>query len=167
MDSTAWPNFFGLRDHEGAQPEIQFLARAMRQLIEGTDHLIQVLEPGQWHLPYVSDMEWAKYLEPPSSITHDMALVDLQKLSVARCARLSIKPFDGNDSLEAEFARYDKLVGSHPVHASPAEHQATPDRKVGPDDIEPRPRWQHGWQHGNFTGWRQFRKMIPGERITS
>jgi hypothetical protein len=58
-----------------------------------------------------------------SSFTID----ELLKLSTARCARLSYKPFDGNADYDAEVSRYEKLVVSSPVHASPAEHQATPD----------------------------------------
>jgi hypothetical protein len=24
-------------------------------------------------------------------------------------------------------------------------------------------RWRHPKEHGNFVGWRQYRKMLPGE----
>jgi hypothetical protein len=82
-------------------------------------------------------------------------------ISTARCARLSYKPFDGNADYDAEVSRYEKLVVSSPVHASPAEHQATPDtfsHTLGGG-------WDHPGEHGNFYGWRQHRKMIPGEAI--
>jgi hypothetical protein len=46
------------------------------------------------------------------------------KLSVARCARVSYAPFDGNSSLEKEFQRYELLKNADPIHASPFEHQA-------------------------------------------
>ena len=53
---------------------------------------------------------------------------------------------------------YDKLVGSVPLHASPLEHQATPDRKV-------KGKWEHPELHGNFHGWIQNRKLFESEFI--
>ena len=84
---------------------------------------------------------------------------DLIKVSVARCARVSYKSFEtGKMSTPAEdLALYDKLLAQQPIHASPAEHQATPcgyDITMG---------YTHADQMGNFTGWRQYRKMLPGE----
>jgi hypothetical protein len=43
-------------------------------------------------------------------------------------------------------------VDSRPMHASPAEHQATPD-----------PTGNYSADHGNFVGWVQYRKTLPGE----
>jgi hypothetical protein len=42
------------------------------------------------------------------------------------------------------------------------EHQATPDRLRDPADPL---SWQNPAQHGNFHGWRQFRKMLAREQI--
>ncbi len=53
VSSTEWDNFLELRDHEDARPEIQALARAIRACLEREDD-IQVLEPGHWHLPFVT-----------------------------------------------------------------------------------------------------------------
>jgi hypothetical protein len=44
------------------------------------------------------------------------------------------------------------------VHASPLEHQCTPDGTYKPFDD-----WSHPEEHGNLIGWRQLRKQIPGE----
>ena len=148
VTSTYWENFWTLRISEFAQPEFDELARVMQQcMAQSTPEL---LLPGEWHLPYITNGNKAEY-----------DLGELLKLSTARCARLSYKPFDGNGDYHAEVARYEKLVVSSPVHASPAEHQATPDtfsHTLGGG-------WDHPHQHGNLTGWRQHRKMIPSEAV--
>lgn len=164
VTSTEWSNFFALRDEPGAQPEMQELARAMKAAMEASTP--KLLQPGQWHLPYVDaqieDDGLQSYRRAIGEFgMHFLEVEDAKKLSVARCARLSIKPFDGNDTIEAELARFDRLMGAHPKHASPAEHQATPDYQLGDDWGNP--YWKHPEEHGNFRGWRQYRKMIPGE----
>jgi len=85
----------------------------------------------------------------------------LIKLSVARCARVSYLTHEGaKPSIESDLALYDRLIRSLPLHASPAEHQATPDFM---SDLEP--GWCNESQHGNLRGWRQYRKMLPNECI--
>lgn len=140
ITSVAWNNFDILRDHDAAQPEIQDLAKAIKLARENSRP--KSLNRHEWHLPYVLPSE------------RDMDLEVQKKLSVARCARLSYKPFDGNASLEKELERFEKLVVSQPVHASPAEHQARPD----PTMLKPE-------LHGNLPGWIQFRKTLPNEFI--
>lgn len=151
VSSTAWTNFWALRDHRMAQPELFRLAVAMRKCMGSS--VPKLLQPGQWHLPYISDADLFEY---------DTA--DLLKLSTARCARLSYKPFEqGASDYDSEIARYERLVVDRPVHASPAEHQATPDYKH-PMNI---PRsWGQPEAHGNFYGWIQHRKLIPCEAVS-
>lgn len=150
MDSvwtaTDWANFLHLRDHKDAEPHFQDLARLVREAL--THAPIQQLEIGDWHIPYVMAEEWNRF-----------SINDLLKLSAARCARVSYAPFDGNASIEREFERFEQLVGSDPKHASPVEHQAQADAQ---DDNG---KWFAPRLHGNFTGWRQYRKMIPGEYV--
>lgn len=146
VTSTYWHNFWTLRISDFAQPEFDDLARAMNVCMDRSTP--ELLQPGEWHLPYIDRVKDGLYS------------LDLQlKLSTARCARLSYRPFDGNADYDAEVSRYEKLVVSSPVHASPAEHQATPDtfsHTLGGG-------WDHPKEHGNFGGWRQHRKMIPNE----
>lgn len=150
ISSTDWVNFMALRDEPSAQQEIQSVAEVIKKLLAHSQPI--PLGGGQWHLPYVNKDEYEK---------HDLDV--LRKLSVARCARLSYKPFDGNDSLEKEFTRYERLMLSRPVHASPAEHIATPDFKQrNYQGIE---SWRNQDRWGNFYGWQQFRKMIPYNTI--
>jgi hypothetical protein len=158
VTSTDWANFFALRDHRAAEPHFRDLAQLTKEAIMAARGDRQLLEPGEWHLPYVDDSEYDLY-----------KIETLRKISAARCARISYAPFDGNASVEAELDRYDKLVNDWPVHASPVEHQATPDVYV--DGYQgPYGEWRLGGylnksQHRNFRGWRPFRSMIPGETV--
>ncbi|TXM69679.1 thymidylate synthase [Methylobacterium sp. WL120] len=151
VSGTEWANFLALRDHHAAEPHIQVVAREVRRVSDySTPYEVK---PGEWHLPYVKDFERNLY---PLDV--------LKKLSVARCARISYAPFDGNGSVEKEIERYDLLVGSAPIHASPTEHQATPDdtftiRSIGSV------QWLRPREHGNLIGWRQLRKLLPNECI--
>ena len=168
ISSTDWNNFFALRDDEAAQPEIESVAKTIKQLL--ADSKPKLLKPGQWHLPYIEDADFETVKNHITlngtlrKVPTDAEIIDyLKKISVARCARLSIRPFDGDSTIEKELARYEKLMVSRPVHASPAEHIATPDLFSFGD-------WfAYGWQNkedwGNFYGWRQYRKMIPDNTI--
>jgi len=179
LSATEWENYFALRDEDGAQPEIQIVAKAIREALDASTP--RELRPGQWHLPYADteeDREEAtKYLWDNHG-GFSVAKVDelLLKISAARCARLTVKPFDGDGSIPAELERYRKLVVSRPVHASPTEHQATPDTrsqymliKTGRDGAQEVVRqgldWDNPGLQGNFTGWIQARKTIPHEYV--
>lgn len=162
VTSTDWANFFELRDEVGAQPEIDKLAKAIAHAVGASKPYLLI--PGDWHMPYIRDEDIdlvsAYLVENETGLT---VLEALKRVSVARCARLSYKPFDGNASIKAELERYHNLMISRPVHASPAEHVATPDSKktVGTPSYGPITKWQNKKEWGNFYGWRQFRKMIP------
>ncbi len=148
VTATEFDNFFELRCHKDAQPEIRVLAEAMREEMYKSNTVL--LRPGQWHLPYVTATEQKEY-DAETNL----------KLSVARCARVSYLTQDGQKpSVEADHALYDRLIGSVPLHASPAEHQATPDTFWITDT--PRSNWRHVEQHGNFVGWRQYRRTLAG-----
>lgn len=110
VSSTDWDNFYKLRCHPDAQPEFQDLAVRMRDVLANMPQ--QDLLKGQWHLPYTTRDELEMY-----------GLSTTLKMSSARCARISVAPFDGNASIDKEVARHDLLVGSDPIHASPTEHQ--------------------------------------------
>lgn len=139
--ATDFSNFFALRHHSAAQPEIQGLAELMWDLYSrGTPDFIEF---GEWHLPFVTALE-----------RHQLSLETQIKVSVARCARTSYNNFDGsNSSLGSDLVLYDRLLAGTVKHSSPAEHQATP--LVLPYSTS-----------GNFTGWKQYRKTIAGENIT-
>ena len=137
VTATEWENFFELRNHPDAQPEIHALAKVMHHAFAASGCLS--LRDGQWHLPYVTRAERAEHYD-------NIEL--LLKLSAARCARVSYLTHDGQEpSIEKDVALYDRLVGSKPLHASPIEHQATP---LAEADM---------WS-GNFRGWLQNRKLV-------
>jgi hypothetical protein len=170
ISSTDWANFMALRDEEGAQPEIRAVAELIKELMEADGP--NYLQPGDWHLPYIElkkDIELICEYKGVPDITHlDIPDTEelLRRISVARCARLTIKPFDGDGSIEKELKRYNLLMVSRPVHASPAEHVATPDSPAFICDSTGKTGgWANPKEHGNFYGWRQFRKMIPHNTI--
>lgn len=131
VTATEWDNFFDLRDHHAAQPEIQQLARCMKLEMEASTP-----QERRVHLPYVTSWEREKY-----------TIVECLKLSTARCARVSYLTHEGKQpSYDKDMELYERLVGSVPIHASPTEHPAlavhTPDFKK------------------NFRGWEQHRIQV-------
>jgi hypothetical protein len=149
LTTTNLSNWDALRDDPAAEPHIRDLAVAMKEaLIEPTQ-----LERGEWHLPYISDDE-----RGPDPSGFDWAV--LRACSVTRCAQVSYVPFhEARLTIAEEVARHDALIAARPMHASPCEHQATPDTKL-PDGS-----WAHPELAGNLgPGWIQYRKTLPGER---
>lgn len=134
VTSTEWDNWFELRAHPDAQPEIHELALRMQEaMAESTPQLLKIDE---WHLPYISKEERE---------TIELSL--LQKISAARCCRVSYLKHDGTSpNAEEDLKLFDRLAGAVPLHASPLEHQATP--------------MYNQQQHlqGNFKDWIQYRK---------
>lgn len=174
VTATEWANFFALRAHPDAQPEIKELAEAMMAAIGQSDPVL--LASGQWHLPYVDlngqsdDVDAATDHITANGVlrvvpTWNQIESLLKKVSVARCARVSYLTHDGRKTtVEEDLKLYEQLVVSQPLHASPAEHQATPD-----EALDPRPDGTHEWArsdlHGNLVGWIQYRKTLPNEFI--
>ena len=143
VTATDWDNFFALRDHPDAQPEIQALARAMRAAMAGSEPINQSQFPEeyQWHMPYVGD-------DDPLWCDDDVTLDMLRRISAARCASVSYKTVDGKPmTVDKALKIYDKLAGSEPKHLSPFEHIA-------------RPAPEAGKGCGNFDRWRQWRSDL-------
>jgi thymidylate synthase ThyX len=161
--STQYDNFFALRRHPDAQPEIKVLADVMFEAMQASTPT--ELREGEWHLPYIQPDE-LQFLYSKENLLHDpipLSLDDLIKASVSRCARVSYLTHDGeHPQLSKDLALYERLVGSVPLHASPAEHQATPDSPIW--NAAELAEWSSPHLAGNLTGgWKQFRKMLPGE----
>ena len=155
ITSSNWSNFFHLRAHQDAQPEIHELAILIREAIK--DSTPTPMEEGEWHLPYVSrdEQKACAYQLIEQGYAQEEIDQYLLKMSTARCARVSYDDFDGKPSnMTNDVKLFDKLVGSEPLHASPTEHQATPD---------PHTDNREAW--GNFKGWRQYRKSFLNEAI--
>lgn len=164
VSATEWDNFFGLRLDKGAQPEMRALAEAIWHAKKASTPTL--LHPGEWHLPYVS-------AEEISQLMHDDGFVQWYqqaiKVSVARCARVSYLSNDTGkrSTMDEDLKLYERLMGSQPLHASPAEHQATPDTqwdsRSGQRFENYWDQWQRPHMHGNFKGWIQYRKTLANE----
>lgn len=179
VTATEWENFFWLRNHADAQPEIKALAIAMKQAMNSSEP--EKLEYGMWHLPFIETSivssetldgkvyNYQVYINPEGGFyTLDQAI----KVACSSCAQISYRKLD--TSLEKAVDIYKKLVESEPVHASSFEHVAKAMQKtewpqyVSPDvwiDVE-----ESGITHadreglywsGNFRGWIQYRQLIP------
>jgi hypothetical protein len=178
VTSTEWENFFGLRNHEGAQPEFRALAEMMEKEYWAPPPAgVDLLSYGQWHLPLV-DWNQDKVLAADQIGGSYTTIQDiLIKLSVSRCARVSYEKHADDEPLEASLARYEKLKNSG--HLSPFEHAARP---FGASEWEGRRVLQRSARSmdfltrrardeivellefsGNFRGWTQQRKFIPFE----
>lgn len=136
VSATEWRNFFGLRCHPAAQPEIRRIAEMMRALYDASAPTR--LHIGEWHLPLVSAEERVEVAP------HRLPLV-----SAGRCARVSYLTHDGRRDLAEDVRLANQLMADG--HMSPFEHPAQ--ALAIPDQI------------GNFSGFLQLRKQIVGEAI--
>lgn len=147
---TDFANFYALRNHSMAQPEMQALAKAMLKAHE--ESTPAMLQPGDWHLPFIRPEDTR------SNLTHrelPLYFWHLAQISAARCARVSYLKHDGSTATQEEdLELYARLMAGNPKHASPAEHQAM----VPLEPFLPYPT-------SNLHGWLQFRKMHDGETI--
>jgi hypothetical protein len=134
VTATEWDNFYALRDHPDAQPEIQALAQAMKSAHSASTP--KLLKEGEWHIPYILDKEREIY-----------DYRDLLKFSAARSARVSYLNHDQSEPTpEKDLKLHDQLVMSRPAHMSPVEHQCqsrTEDKFFA-----------------NFRGWKSYRMYL-------
>jgi hypothetical protein len=149
ISSTEWENFFALRLDPDAAEVIQTVAGLMRDVMAAITPM--ELQPGQWHLPFVTADEAAS-----------LSLADQRLVSAARCARVSYLNHEGKVNVERDLALAERL--RHERHWSVFEHQATPagvSRYAWPAG-EPK-KIEHEWPVSNFDSpWFQCRKMLGG-----
>lgn len=173
VTATDYDNFFWLRCHPDAQPEIRKLAEYMWAMREYSVPVI--LLEDQWHVPYYKDGYWAPYqnTDRDEPGVDGYTLSEALMISASQCAQVSFRKAD--DSLDKAQRIYRRLVDSKPVHSSPFEHQATPIGWVSDDDVQCFD-WPEGVTHyrdmpgtdapyenlwsGNFRGWIQYRQLI-------
>lgn len=166
VTATEFDNFFWLRFHSAAQPEIQELARCM--LVAKKRSVAEVLQVGEWHTPYVDhwrDEDGLKYiLEDEDGQGFFCNIQDALKVSSSCSAQVSYRKTD--DSLEKADKVWQMLTTDERIHSSPTEHQATPIN----------PKSSHGVTHlcyngknwsNNFCGWIQHRALIANNNCTS
>lgn len=177
VTATHWKEFFELREQlaepdemkRGADPNIQILARLMREAIETIPEdkwVVRQLasypaETIPMHLPYLRDWEREAYS------THECT-----QLSAARCARTSYSRHGVDESIPIEKANELDIKRAESLrkegHWVPFEHVATPSRfpRV---DIRGRVDIENGITHvdrlgrtwsGNFMHWIQARQLV-------
>jgi hypothetical protein len=184
ISATEWDNFFWLRNHEAAQPEIAELARCMYEARQQS--VPQILHAGEWHLPYVECNR-----ENGGALSHKiytdgfdlgfqyLSIEDALKVSAARSAAVSFRNCDYG--LEKSREVWERLVGDERKHSSAMEHCA---KVMLPRGEEPDgwqmainhagfpESWEEGVSHatrdgglwsGNLKGFVQLRKLIDGE----
>ena len=170
MTATELTNFFWLRNHEDAQPEIKILAERMQEAVDASTPV--KLKFGEWHLPFVSTYrdQFGEFLWYFDENGEDISLEEAQKISASACAQVSYRKNDL--SLEKAAMIWDRLIFSEPCHASPVEHQATPMLYTEAKHYDSPEAWQPGTTHmtangelwsGNFRGWVQHRKLLTNE----
>lgn len=133
ITATEYGNFFKLRCHKDAQPEIKWVADEMYKLYVLSNPI--PLDVGQWHQPL---------LKFDDSIDTLGDVEKLNQLSIARCARVSYLTHDGKRSLDKDYELFNRLLESK--HLSPFEHVAVA-------LSEPK-------QCANFVGWQSYRNKL-------
>ncbi|MEG2307283.1 MAG: hypothetical protein RSB94_08085, partial [Erysipelotrichaceae bacterium] len=183
ITGTDWENFFNLRIHPDAQPEICMLAYKMYQAMQESKPI--ELKVGEWHLPYVGFyrvksgrgfgcVEYFTGVVGTESY-HILTLEQATKISAASCASVSYRT-EGM-TLEKADKIFDMLINAEVVHSSPFEHIATP----VPNSKEMCYATKYGMlkypshgfegithldQNGNFCSgnlksWIQYRHLLP------
>ena len=171
--ATDWDNFFNLRLHPDADPNICMLAYKMYKAMEESKPY--KLKDGEYHLPYVV-VGWNGKGEM-CYFDEDFNLVGLEqaiRLSAASCASVSYRT-EGM-TLEKADRIFDMLIKAEVIHASPFEHLATPIKPkynelgyVRVNCNEPE-SWEDGITHvnkqgvlcsGNLRGFVQYRHLLP------
>ena len=162
VTSTEWSNFYELRNHSDAQPEIQYLASMMYTAQELSSPL--ELKPGQWHIPFFDLLPDGDYVltDTENVYTVEEAL----QISASLAAQYSYRK--GDPSLDKAKNVYKRLIESEPRHSSPFEHQALCFDEDSVYAFQP-DSWPKGVTHlsrdlslwsANFRGWIQYRQLL-------
>lgn len=158
LTGAAWENFFDQRCSPMAQPEIRDFAWEIRRAIDASEP--QVLKPGQWHMPYITE-EMRQEVPDEDS---------LARVSVGMSARTSYDNALAEKTVEEQLALFDGLVSK--MHWTPLEHVATP----WPENIQWADEIRYGslgenvvsLEHlariGPLPGWRTMRTTVEAER---
>jgi thymidylate synthase ThyX len=172
--ATTYDNFFHLRKHPDAQPEIKELATVMWKALKESNPI--GLAAGEWHVPYIQreDMEvglnyfiWEDQDNLEKEVVKRyLTREEAIKISASCCAQVSYRIL--NTDIDKANDIFAKLVESKPVHASPLEHQATPMSNLT-NSCNSCDSWEKGVTHsdkggvlwsGNFKYWIQHRQLI-------
>lgn len=167
--ATDYDNFEHLRDNKQAQPELREWAHMAMEMKRDSEPT--VLEPNQWHLPFIFPNERHE------GSADFLPLEQRVPVAIGRCARVSYLTHDGGRDINADIELANtRLLPSG--HMAPFEHAARAmtleerdmfqrQAPIPARDSTPiHPRWIAGpptYYCGNFNGWVQARKVIPHE----
>lgn len=174
LTATEYENFWWLRVDADADPTIEALAIAMHKEYEASEP--ELLQPGQWHTPYVyhsTDIKgnFAGYyiLDENGEWPVDLTLEEAKSISASCCAQVSYRRL--NSTKDKALDIYGRLLTGRKVHASPFEHQGTPMEEI--DGYKNMQEYKCGWEDGvthmdrdgdlwsaNFKGWIQHRQLL-------
>ena len=157
LSGTEFENFFALRVHKDAQPELQVLANLMLEQYNKSEP--KKLQTGEWHIPFGDKINEDKIIDIikkyqlPNSIHVVKEKINeiKKKIAISRCARVSYFNYEGKDDYEADIKLCDRLFGSIPRHLSPTEHVAM--AMDNSDFI------------GNFRGFKQQRYFFEDQNL--
>jgi hypothetical protein len=155
VTATEFGNFFGLRDHAAAQPELAYVAAQAHQLYK--HNVPHTLDIGGWHLPLVTGND-------EEALRLDFNTGDICRISIGRCARVSYLTHDGKRDPHADIELAGRLQKSG--HMSPFEHVAMALTAEQWSDYGA--KLAHEWvanriPTGNLWGWHQYRKTLQDE----
>lgn len=135
VTATEYENFWWLRVDADADPTIEALAKTMHKEYEASEP--ELLQPGQWHTPYVEhfyeniglegDDVWVfcgYYVEDENGEKVILDVEEAKAISSSCCAQVSYRRL--NSTKDKALDIYGRLLSGQKVHASPFEHQATP-----------------------------------------
>jgi len=168
VTATEFDNWYWLRNHPDAQPEIKLLASMMLEVHNHSEP--NTLHETEWHTPFYAKGVWsAHYADDGIEYDrHGVTLSDALKVSASCAAQASFRKAD--ESIEKARNIYAKLIESVPVHASPVEHCAKPMPVASCKNIKELSlingathidKSGYVWS-ANFKGWVQYRQLIDG-----
>jgi len=147
LTATEWDNFWHLRRDEMADPAIKELADCMWKAKKEVEDngLIEILQAGEWHTPYVEhrrssntgELMYTIGIEKLSDINAPhilnistgelqkiLTLEEALKISSVACGQVSFRKLDTSE--ETVERVWDRLMGGAIIHASVTQHQGTP-----------------------------------------
>lgn len=145
ITSTQWSNFFSLRCHPAAQPEMQKIAYMMQYAYYTSKP--QEAYPGYAHLPYIPNDERDLYPNKNADL--------LKYASVGRCNGVSYLR-QGEDTWSIETSADKGMMHRDNRHWSGFEHVGICNSYAN----------THALCANFLRGWTQWRKTFPGENMT-
>jgi thymidylate synthase ThyX len=157
ISGTEWSNFFHLRIHPDAHPDIQKTAFLMKEAMDVSQP--RHVGVNQWHTPLASLEEADQIL---NAQIRDASMPDLmQKVSAGRVARVSYLRHSDESDWVADVKRAETMIKHG--HMSPLEHVARPLSHNDEDKLVSSNLPLNEVFVGNFRGWVQYRKLIKNE----